>query len=81
MPKTLAYHEMVSSGHDLIVIGGDSRNDTTGYSDSLYKLSCSNYAVSNSSTSCKWETLKYRLQTKRNKFVAIPVPDDFVACN
>ena len=71
--KTLSRHQMVSIGHDLVVIGGHSERLKGGYSNNLFKLSCSNNA-------CKWETLSQKMKTPRYWFVAISVPDDFVAC-
>ena len=70
LPKKLYVHEMFRFGHDLIVIGGQGYS---GYSGSLYKLSCKNYK-------CKWQILTQELKTPRQEFVAIPIPDDFVNC-
>ena len=72
MPKGLAAHEMVSTGYDLIVIGGLDTDDNL--SGSIYKLSCSNLV-------CEWENLVVQLKVPRAFFTAIPLPDDFIDCN
>ena len=74
--KTLSRHQMVSIGHDLIVIGGHSSriDDGYGYSNNLFKLSCNNNA-------CNWETLSQKMKIPRVWFVAISVPDDFITCS
>ena len=63
LPKGLAAHEMVSTGYDLIVIGGwDSGINSSG---SIYKLSCSNHV-------CEWETLVAQLKVPRFWFTHKP---------
>ena len=63
---------MVRVGRDLLVLGGHSSG--WNFSDALFKLSCSN-------NKCKWENLSQKLETPKDRFVAIPVPDSFVTCN
>ena len=68
LPEERYFHEMIRIGRDLIVLGGYRSEH------SLLRLSCS-------SNICKWETLSQKFEKPRDKFVAIPVPDDFVTCN
>ena len=72
LPNALHGHEMVRVGPDLIVLGG--KGVETGYSDILFKLSCSR-------SNCNWETLPQKMKNPRFGFVAIAVPDDFITCD
>ena len=73
-PSGLSNHDMVTVGHDLLVIGGRNGTDPDTFSDSLFKLSCT-------LNLCHWETLFQKLEFPRYDFVAIPVPNDFINCN
>ena len=71
--NALSRHQMVNIGPDLIVIGGHSERLKGGYSNDLFKLSCSNNV-------CDWEILSQKMHIPRYWFVAISVPDDFITC-
>ena len=64
---------MVRVGFDLVVIGGENYG-IWEYSESIYKLRCSNKI-------CQWEELSQRLNISREYFVALSLPDDFLDCN
>ena len=68
MPIGLEGHSMVSWQNDAIVLGGRS---SSGYSSSLYKLSCHNGTFT-------WKEMQPKMKTGRKGFVATLVPDHFV---
>ena len=73
IPNDLIGHQMVRVGFDLVVIGGENYG-IWEYSESIYKLRCSNKI-------CQWEELSQRLNISREYFVALSLPDDFLDCN
>ena len=73
MPKKLYGHTLVTMGYDAIVLGGFNIL-TDGISAKLFKFSCSNNV-------CEWEQLSKELKMPRHRFIAVPLPDDFVECN
>ena len=70
---------MLRVGSDLIVIGGYDGYEKV-YSDSIFKLRCVNMSIP-LDKKCHWETLDKKLNIPRQRFVAVPVPDDFIACH
>ena len=72
MPVPLRFHEMVSIGDDLIVVGGISLSGRR--SSNLYRLSCRN-------SDCHWSELPQKLAIAREVLVAIAIPDNFVECS
>ena len=79
LPIKLELHEMIRIGKDLIVIGGYNYEGAwyrTPWQrfNSLLRLSCRNNI-------CKWNNIPKTMYYRRERFVAIPVPDDFVKCD
>ena len=61
---TLVGHSSLSQGNDLIIVGGYS----SGYSSSIYKLTCM-------SGQFTWKEMDMKLKTGRYDFVADFIPN------
>ena len=69
LPTTLEDHSSLSLGNDLIVLGGNTRNNGHDhYSAYVFKLSCHNEQF-------VWTKLDVQLQTPRAGFVASFTPN------
>lgn len=64
--KALAYHQMVSLGTKVVLIGGHDGDD---FQSNIYELTC---------PTCEWtEIEEQKLQEPRSRFVAFPIPSNW----
>ena len=70
LSKTLMGHASLSTGNDLIVVGGFSTTDGGHFSSSVFKFSCHIGTF-------QWEELEVKLQKGREFFVADFIPNAY----
>ena len=62
---------MISIGNRIMTIGGFN-GFAKGYFNEIYQLQC---------PTCQWMMMKQSLQYKRDRFIAIPIPNDMTDCH
>lgn len=70
LPKAVVGHEMFTYGDKVILMGGF---DGLTYQKSIYELTCAN-------KNCQWKVLPQSLNSVRDNFVAMLIPDDLANC-